>query len=89
LSNRLKPTAKANTKLDGYRIFRLEILSNVLKQVACQRCLCLEVKIPKEDKVARHILISIICSGCDWKHCFYTSKKINKGFEIKKGLSMA
>jgi hypothetical protein len=88
LSNRLKPTAKANTKLDGYRIFSLEILSNVLKQFTCQncneRCLCL-----KEDDKRRQgcsSYLSIVCSSCDWKHCFYTTKKIKKGFEVNKRL---
>ncbi len=88
LSNRLKPTAKANTKLDGYRIFSLEILSNVLKQVACQNCnemcLCLEEDNRRRQGCSSYL--SIVCSSCDWKHCFYTSKKVNKGFEVNKRL---
>ena len=75
LSNRLKPTAKANTKLDRYRIFSLEIFSNVLKQVACQNCnemcLCLEEDNRRRQGCSSYL--SIVCSS---------SKLI-------KGLSMA
>ena len=77
LSNRLKPTAKANTKLDGYRIFSLVQNCN-------ERCLCLEEDDKRRQGCSSYL--SIVCSSCDWKHCFYSSKNINKGFEVNKRL---
>ncbi|CAB3993077.1 Hypothetical predicted protein [Paramuricea clavata] len=64
LSNRLKPTAKANTKVDGYRIFSLEILSNVLKQVACQNCneSCLYLEEDNKRRQGCSSYLSIVCS---------------------------
>ena len=79
----VKPKPKDfNTKLDGYRILSLEILSNVLKQVACQNCskMCLCLKEDNKRRQGCASYLSLVCSSCDWKYCFYTSKKIKKGF---------
>ena len=88
-----KPKGKDfNTKLDGYRILSLEILSNVLKQVACQNCskMCLCLKEDNKRRQGCASYLSLVCSSCVWKYCFYTSKKIKKGFELLiRGLSMA
>ena len=73
-----KPKDKGfNTKLDGYRILSLEILSNVLKQVACQNG-SKNVSVLEDNKRRQGCAsyLSLVCSSCDWKYCFYTSKKI-------------
>ena len=82
-----KPKGKnINTKLDGYRILSFEILSNVLKEVTCQNCskMCLRSKEDNKRRQGCASYLSFVCSSCDWKYCFYTSKKIKKGFEVNK-----
>ena len=87
----VKPTPKGkdiNTKLDGYRILSIEILSNVLKQVAFQNCskMCPCLKEDNKRRQGCASYLSLVCSSCDWKHRFYTSKKIKKVFEVNKRL---
>ena len=88
LSYRAKATANASAKVNGYRILSLEILSNVLKQVACQNCgeSCLYLEEDCKRRQGCSSFLSLVCSSCDWKHCFYTSKKTKKGFEVNKRL---
>jgi RNase P subunit RPR2 len=30
--------------------------------------------------------LRLLCTHCGWKHCFYTSKKVNKYFEVNRRL---
>ena len=60
----------------------------MLKQVACQNCskmcLCLKEDNKRRQGCASYLIL--VCCSCDWKYCFYTSKKIKKGFEVNKRL---
>ena len=79
-----------NTKLDGYRILSLEILLNVLKQVACQNCskmcLCL-----KEDNKRRQGCASYSVSyalAVIGSTVSILQRKLKKVSKLIRGLSM-
>ena len=76
----------------GYRFVDMEILSVVFQQMVCKECgnsagLVLEDN-PRERKgSASHLRVR--CEACGWVYTFYTSKKVQRSFDVNKRLVYA
>jgi hypothetical protein len=71
----------------GYRIFSMEILANILQQVALS-CWGVQLVYITENYVSDRkgcsSLLHVRCSSCGWQHSFYTSKKIKNYHEVNR-----
>ena len=73
--------------ITGYRFIDMEILTEVFQQVACKECgesssFVFEDKSFERKGSASHLRLR--CKECGWVFTFYSSKKINKSFEVNK-----
>ena len=78
----------ARSKITGYRLVSMEILANVFQCMPCQECgecslLLGEVSFKRKGCSS---CLHLLCTSCGWRHCFYTSKKVNKYFEVNRRL---
>jgi hypothetical protein len=71
----------------GYRIFSMEILANILQQVALS-CWGVQLVYITENYVSDRkgcsSLLHVRCASCGWQHSFYTSKKIKNYHEVNR-----
>lgn len=76
------------SSLTGYRLMDVEILADVLRLLCCQECGESNIQLT-EVSFQRHGCASclrLLCLCCGWNHCFYTSKKISKYYEVNRRL---
>ena len=81
------------SKLTGYRFIDVEILGELFQQMVCKECggfnscLVLEDKPTERKGSASHLRVR--CEECGWVYTFYTSKKIQHGFDVNRRLVYA
>lgn len=76
-----------STHLIGYRFIDVEILGELFQQMVCKECggfscLVLEDKPAERKGSASHLRVR--CEQCGWVYTFYTSKKVQHGFDVNK-----
>jgi len=74
------------SKINGYRFINMEILAKVFQNTCCVDCgasSMMLAEVPFKRKGCSSYL-RLLCTSCGWKHCFYTSKKVNKYFEVNR-----
>ena len=77
-----------SSNLTGYRLMDVEILAAVFSLLCCQECGESNIQLT-EVCFQRHGCASclrLLCLRCEWRHCFYTSQKISRFFEVNRRL---
>lgn len=77
-----------SSSLSGYRLVDVEILADVLRLLCCQECGESNIQLT-EVSFKRHGCASclrLLCLDCGCNHCFYTSKKISRYYEVNRRL---
>ena len=83
-----KEEQTGSSNLTGYRLMDMEILANVFSLICCQECGEQNIQL-SEISFRRHGCASclrLLCLSCGWNHCFYSSKKISRFYEVNRRL---
>ena len=83
-----KEEQTGSSNLTGYRLVDMEILANVFSLICCQECGEQNIQL-SEISFRRHGCASclrLLCLSCGWNHCFYSSKKISRFYEVNRRL---
>ena len=80
--------SKTASNINGYRFVSMEILAEAFQQTCCAECgssgiMLSEITFKRKGCSS---CLRLLCTKCGWKHCFYTSKKIQKYFEVNRRL---
>ena len=78
------PIKKRKDSIAGYRLADMEILSSLFITLKCPGCDEQSISLIENlgHKQGLSTELSIVCSNCDYRNSFISSKKVNKSYDV-------